>query len=110
MTRLLALALLAFTACGGLPMPESTPDAVLGSAIDSGVAPDATPTTGEDSLPPTTGPCGPGYTLAHYSNPGTWCEPATDAGMWTGTPCAYGNPINWGGAGFVRCPTLDGGQ
>ena len=107
MTRMLALVFLAFAACDGIPMPESNPDAALGSPIDSGVAPDAIPTTGEDALPPTTGPCGPGYTLAHYSNPGTWCAPATDAG---GAPCAYGNPINWAGGGIVRCPTADGGQ
>ena len=100
MTRMLTLASLAFYACDGLPMPESTPDAVPAYAIDSGVATDATPTTAEDALP---GPCGPGYALAHYSNPGTWCAPATDAG---GAPCSYGNPINWAGVGVVRCPEV----
>ena len=106
LARLLPLAFALLGACAGIDMPTDTPDAVLGPAIDSGVATDATVVA-----PPTaTGPCGPGYTLAHYSNPGTWCAPATDAGLWTGTPCALGNPINWGGAGVARCPTADGGQ
>ena len=106
LARLLPLAFALFGACAGIDMPTGTPDAVLGPAIDSGVGTDAT----ADVLTTATGPCGPGYTLAHYSNPGTWCAPATDAGLWTGTPCALGNPINWGGAGVARCPTADGGQ
>ena len=94
MTRLTVLAFALLADCGGIDAQEPTTDAVLGPAIDSGAPIDTTHT----------GPCGPGYTLGHFSNPGAWCVPATDAGG--GAPCSYGTPINWAGGGVVRCPEV----
>ena len=98
--RLLALAFAGLCSCGGLDSFTAPTDAVLGQAIDSGLALDGG--TATDTTP--TGPCGPGYVLGHYSNPGAWCVPATDAGG--GAPCSYGTPINWAGGGVVRCPEV----
>ena len=98
-TRLLALAFAGLCSCGGLDAFTVPPDAVLATGIHSGAGLDGG--TATDTAP--TGPCGSGYTLGHFSNPGTWCVPTTDAG---GAPCSYGNPINWAGQGVVRCPEV----
>jgi hypothetical protein len=97
--RLLALAFAALAGCGGMDALTAPTDAVLAAGIDSGAPQDAGDAI--DTTP--SGPCGTGYTLGHYSNPGTWCVPATDAG---GSPCSYGTPINWAGGGVVRCPEV----
>ena len=104
--KLLLALILALGACAGIDVPTDSPDAVPGAAIDSGVDSEAIPATAPTAL----GPCGQGYALAHYSNPGTWCAPTTDAGAYSGTPCTFGAPVNWAGQGIVRCPTADGGQ
>jgi hypothetical protein len=111
-----AVLALALAACDASPFAATAPmddgadvgslDGERGADTSMGVGGDTWQAVGAGTF----WPCGPGYELARYSNPGTWCNPI--AGVDAGQPCAVGNPINWAGGGVVRCAdavAVDGG-